>query len=77
MKTGPLRGDSVTRPAKPANPSMRAGGVKILDISGLREGARHTAAERQVPDGAGTKKAKSEIADQIADTMLNGMAARS
>jgi hypothetical protein len=55
----------VTKPAKPRNPSIKMGGVKIYETSGKRRGGPETA--KEIMGGPCAKKpaSKSEIADQI------------
>jgi hypothetical protein len=60
-------GASVTKPAKPRNPSLKMGGVEIFETPGKR---RETGASEPAKENIGgpcSKKraSKSEIADQI------------
>jgi Anti-sigma factor NepR len=59
----------VTRPAKPINPSVKAGGVKFFDTAGAPVEARHAGVEKGGPSGPCLKKSGPKpdaIADQIA-----------
>jgi hypothetical protein len=58
----------VTRPAKPTNLSIRAGGVKIFSNPGIRGEPQHTGLEKEADGGPCPKNTASqrEIADQIA-----------
>jgi Anti-sigma factor NepR len=59
----------VTRPAKPINPSVKAGGVKIFDTAGAPVEARHAGLGKGAPSGLCLKRAGSkpdDISDQIA-----------
>lgn len=59
----------MTRPAKPANPLVRAGGVKIFGTPVMRREARDAGPGKEAGGGPWLKEAQSkpgDIADQIA-----------
>jgi hypothetical protein len=60
----------VTRPAKPINPSVKAGGVKFFDTAGAPGEAGRAGTKKGAPSGPCLKKAGPKpdaIADQIAE----------
>jgi Anti-sigma factor NepR len=64
----------VTRPAKPTNPSVKAGGVQIFGAPVIRRKARDTAPGEEAQGGPCLKKAASkpdDITDQIAQHLRN------
>ncbi len=57
----------MTKAAKPRNPSINTGGVKILETHGKRRGTECPEPAKEAVGGPCSKKpaSKSEIADQI------------
>jgi hypothetical protein len=60
-------GASVTKPAKPRNPSIKAGGVKIFETLGKQREPGFPGPAKENMGGPRVKKpaSKSQIADQI------------
>ena len=67
MKKGNRERASVTKPAKPKNPSIKIAGVKIFETPGKRRESGCPDPAKEVIGGPCPKKpaSKSEIADQI------------
>jgi hypothetical protein len=60
----------VTRPAKPANPSVKAGGVRIFSSSARGPEPGRPGSGKRAPCGHGVKRAASKpgnVADQIGE----------
>lgn len=57
----------MTRPARPADPSVKAGGVKIFSFRAQGDDTprRCNSTTKEKPPAVGRGKPKSEIADQI------------
>ena len=57
----------MTKPAKPRNPSIKAGGVKISETPGMRREPLCPGPAKEIVDGPCVRKAaaKSGVADQI------------